>query len=432
MSDSIVIVGAGLAGSRAVEAIREQGYAGSVLMLGAEQAWPYQRPALSKEVLTDLEPALPNLWLQSEDFYREQRIEVRRGVAVTSLAPAHRRLSLATGEQVSWDRLIIATGSTPRALEVPGSTLPGVQTLRTWDDAISIRDKVKPGARVVVVGGGLLGLELASAAISKGAAVTLLERGTALLSRCVGELVGAALVPFVQAAGVNVRLHARVERIIGASRAEAVVTTNGETHEADLVIVALGVRPATQWLEGSGLELGDGVKVDSLGRTSAPDVFAAGDVASVWSPSLERHVRGESYAFASEHGFAVGQNVLGGTKALIPALAGGTTLFGHRLQFSGDHREVETCHVFGEPGASEFIALLVRKGRLTGRVALSQPQAFRVLASHVGQPLGQAIEMLAANRASIIPAVTKSEPEPKCNSQPGSAFPATKPPFTSP
>ena len=433
MADPIVIVGAGLAGARAAEAIREQGHAGPVLLLGAEPSWPYQRPALSKEVLTGPAPSLPELWLQPEAFYRDQRIEVRRGVAATALALAQRRLSLTTGEQLSWDRLIIATGSTPRMLEVPGAALPGVRTLRTWEDALAARELMKPGARVVVVGGGLLGLEVASAAITNGATVTLLERGRALLSRCVGSLVGASLVPFVQASGVKVRLHARVARVVGTHRAEAVVTEDGEVHDADLVVVALGVRPTTDWLEGSGLELGDGVKVDSFGRTSAPGVFAAGDVASVWSPALERYVRAESYAFAAEHGFAVGQNVLSEMKQarpvcpslsrtdrksapvssdrpdwslsrpLIPTHSGGTTLFGRRLQFSGDHRAEETCHVFGEPGTGSFVALLGREGRLTGRVALGQPQTFRALAPYVGQPIGRAVELLARPTATVMP-----------------------------
>lgn len=395
MPDPIVIVGAGLAGARAAEAIREQGHEGLVLMLGTEPSWPYQRPALSKDVLTRAAPSLPELWLQPEAFYRDHRIEVRRGVTAASLALAQRRLTLTTREQLAWDRLIIATGATPRRLDVPGAALPGVRTLRTWDDALSVRDHLTPGARVVVVGGGLLGLEVASAAMVKGAAVTVLERGSALLSRCVGSLVGAALVPFVQANGVPVRLHARVARIVGTDRAEAVVTEAGEALDADLVVVALGVRPTTDWLEGSGLELGDGVQVDSFGRTSSPGVFAAGDVASVWSPSLERHLRAESYAFASEHGFAVGQNVLGGAKALVPTHSGGTTLLGRRLQFSGDLGEETICHFFGEPPTGNLVALLSRQGRLTGRVTLGQPQLFRALAPYVGQPIGRAVEWIA-------------------------------------
>ena len=396
MSKPIVIVGAGLAGTRAAEAIREQGYEGPVLMLGAEQSWPYERPALSKQVLLDEGAAPSSLWLQPENFYREHEIELRRGVPVNGLQLEQRLLWLASGESISWDRLVIATGSTPRALSVPGAGLSGVRTLRTWDDAVALREQVRPGVRVVVVGGGLLGLEVASAAIKKGAEVTVLERGPALLSRCVGRLVGASLVRFVQAAGVKVRLHAQVERVIGRSRAEAVLTTTAERHEADLVVVALGVKPATQWLEGSGLALGDGVNVDQFGRASSPGVFAAGDVASVWSPSLERYVRGESYAFAAEHGFAVGQNVLGAMKSATPSNAGGTELFDRRLQFSGDHREEETCHLIGEPALGRFVALLARGGVLVGRVALGQPHTFRALAAYVGQPVRRAFEILGA------------------------------------
>ena len=186
----------------------------------------------------------------------------------------------------------------------------------------------------------------------------------------------------------------RKSSVLGLDRAEGVVTTGGERHEADLVVVALGVRPATDWLEGSGLPIGDGVKVDQFGQSSAAGVFAAGDVASVWSPSLERYVRGESYGFAAEHGYAVGQNALGARQPKIPWHSGGTELFDRRLQFSRDHSEEETCHLFGEPALGRFVALLARGGVLVGRVTLGQPHTFRALGAYLGQPVRRAFEVL--------------------------------------
>lgn len=394
MSGPIVIVGAGLAGSRAAEAIREYGHAGPVLMLGAEQAWPYQRPALSKQVLRDEHVTLPSLWLQPESFYEEQRIEVRRGVAAAALSPAKQQVWLSSGEAVSWDRLIIATGSTPRRLQAPGAHLPGVRSVRTWEDAVALREDLRPGARVVVIGGGLLGLEVASAAKERGARATVLERGSALLSRSLGALAGAALSPFIEAKGVMVRLRTQVDRVLGVSRVEGVLTNSGEVHSADLLVVALGAEPAIGWLAGSGLALSDGVVVDEFGRTSAPGVFAAGDVASPWSPSLGRRLRVESYSFAAQHGFSVGKNAVGALEATFPNPSGSTELFGKRLQFSGEHRGDETCHLLGEPAGGRFLALLGRGGLLVGRVALGQPQTFGMLKACLGQPITRAFEIL--------------------------------------
>ncbi|MDP3154824.1 MAG: FAD-dependent oxidoreductase [Archangium sp.] len=394
MSGSIVIVGAGLAGSRAAEAIREYGHAGPVLMLGAEQAWPYQRPALSKEVLRDERVTLPSLWLQPERFYSEQRIEVRRGVIATALSLEKQHVALSSGEAVSWDRLIIATGSSPRRLAVPGAHLPGVRSVRTWEDAVALREDLRPGSRIVVIGGGLLGLEVASAAKERGAHATVLERGSALLSRSLGALAGAALTPFIEAMGVMVRLRTQVERVLGATRVEGVLSTFGEVHAADLVVVALGAEPAIGWLAGSGLTLGDGVVVDEFGRTSAPGVFAAGDVASPWSPSLGRRLRVESYGFAAQHGFSVGQNAVGAMEATFPNPSGSTELFGKRLQFSGEHQGDETCHLMGEPARGRFVALLGRGGLLVGRVTLGQPHTFGVLKACLGQTMARAFEIL--------------------------------------
>lgn len=395
MSPQIVIVGAGLAGSRAAEAIREYGHDGPVLMLGAEPWGPYQRPPLSKDVLTREGTTLSSLWLQPEGFYRDHQVEVRRGATAVALNVADRFVLLSSQERVPWDRLVIATGSTPRRLEVPGADLPGVRSLRTWDDAQALREGLRAGTRVVVAGGGLLGLEVASAAAARGAEVTVLERGEALLTRAVGPLAGAALVPFV-ADKVRLRLGAQLVRVLGEGGVEGVVLGSGEVLPADLVVVALGVSPATAWLDSSGLRLRDGVVVDELGRASVEGIFAAGDVASAWSPALGRHLRLESYSFAAQHGLTVGRNAAGAHEAIAPWHAGSTELFGRRLQFSGLPLGDETCHVLGEPVSGRFIALLARQGLLSAVVVLGQPRHFVALRGQVGQPLAHAFQALDA------------------------------------
>lgn len=395
MPGQIVIVGAGLAATRAAEAIRASGHAGPVLLLGAEPQWPYQRPALSKEVLTEARTPFSSLLLQPEAFYREQQLELRLDARAAGLQLEERLVLLASGERVPWDRLVIATGSSPRRLEVPGAGLPGVHSLRTWEDALALRDRLREGARVVVVGGGLLGLEVASAAAAKGAQVTVLERGDALLTRAVGRQAGAALLGFVEPK-VGVRLRTQLVSVLGERRVEGVTLRSGEVLPADVVVAALGVTPATGWLESSGLPLSDGVVVDELGRASADGVFAAGDVASAWNPALGRHLRLESFGFASQHGAAVGRNVLGGREAIAPWPSGSTELFGRRLQFSGFLRGEETCQVLGEPASGRFVALLTREGVLSAVVVLGQPRSFAALRACVGQRVQQAFEALSA------------------------------------
>ncbi len=399
MTGQIVIVGAGLAATRAAEAIRATGHAGPVLLLGAEHAWPYQRPALSKEVLTAEGTLFSSLLLQPQAFYREQQLEVRLGARAAALSLRERVVLLSSGERVPWERLVIATGSVPRPLEVPGAALPGVHSLRSWEDALALRQGLRAGARVVVVGGGLLGLEVASAAASKGAQVTVLERGEALLTRAVGRQAGSALVGFVDNQ-VEVRLHAQLTRVVGERAVEGVALRSGELLPADVVVAALGVSPATGWLESSGLTLSDGVVVDELGRASAEGVFAAGDVASVWSSALGRHLRPESYAAAAQQGFAVGRNLLGAREALAPSHSGSTELFGRRLQFSGALRGEETCHLLGEPASGRFIALLAWRGILCAVVVLGQPRRFAALRACIGRPLDHALHDLSAAKPS--------------------------------
>lgn len=400
MTGQIVIVGAGLAATRAAEAIRQSGHAGPVLLLGAEHAWPYQRPALSKEVLTAEEGTpFSSLWLQPEAFYREQQLEVRLGARAAALAVDERVVVLSSGERVPWERLVIATGSAPRPLEVPGAELPGVHCLRTWEDALALRQGLRAGARVVVVGGGLLGLEVASAAASKGAQVTVLERGEALLTRAVGRQAGSALVGFVENQ-VEVRLHTQITGVVGGRLVEGVALRSGELLPADVVVAALGVSPSTGWLESSGLAVSDGVVVDEFGRASAEGVFAAGDVAFVWSPALGRHLRMESYGSAAQQGFAVGRNVLGAREPLTASLSGSTELFGRRLQFSGALRGEETCHLLGEPASGRFSALLARQGMLCAVVVLGQPRSFAALRACIGRPLDHAFQALSAAKPS--------------------------------
>lgn len=388
MDKPIVIVGAGLAGTRAAEALRVHGFTGRVVLVGAERALPYQRPALSKEVLAGAQVPFATLWLQPEAFYTQHRLELRLGATATALWLKTKTVWLAGGEPLEFDRLIIASGSAPRRLTVPGALLPGVRTLRTWEDALAVRTGLQPGARVVVVGGGLLGAEVAAAARSRGARVTLVERGPALLSRSVGPTVGAALVPFLEAHGVDVRLEATVTAVQGRARADALELAGGEVLAADLVVVALGVEPSVGWLGHSGVELQDGVLVDRFGRSSARDVFAAGDVASAWSDAQGRHVRLESYGFASAHGWAVGRNVLEPLEPVDPRPSGGTVLFGQRLQFAGALRGDERCELVGQPARGRFTAVLSREGEIVGAVALGQPKLFAALRALIGRPAG--------------------------------------------
>ena len=308
----IVIVGAGLGGASAAAALRERGYPGEILLLGADPRRPYELPALSKGVLlgTAEEPD----WVHEEKFYAEKDIRFGPGVTATRIELGARLVLDDAGGEHRYDRLVLATGSRPRRLPVPGGDLPGLYTLRTHDDSLKLRSAFKAAERVVIVGAGWIGSEAAAAARTHNAEVTVVDPVPVPLANVVGETVGGVFRDLHVSNGVNYRLGEQVAEITGGpDGVRGVRLSGGEELTADVVLIAVGAVPRVELAHAAGLELSDdgGVAVDAGLRTAAPDVYAVGDIAAHFHPRFGRRVRVEHWANAKDQGAHVAQNLLG-------------------------------------------------------------------------------------------------------------------------
>jgi 3-phenylpropionate/trans-cinnamate dioxygenase ferredoxin reductase subunit len=323
--DRVIIVGGGLAGLRTVEALRAQGYAGALTLVAAEPHAPYDRPPLSKAVLRG----------ETEDTtvtadWDALGCELLLGRRATGLAA---ELETAEGPLV-FDGLVIATGATP--IRLPGDGPQHV--LRTIEDARALRAALRPGARLVIVGAGWIGAEVATAAAAAGCRVTVVEAADAPLAGAVGAEVGARTVPWYAEAGVELRHGVKVASV----EPGGLDLAGGSSIEADLVVTGIGVRPETGWLEGSGLALENGVVVDERLRTARPGVYAVGDCAAWWSPRFGRRLRVEHWDTALNAPEVVAANLLGGDRAYDAVPYFWSEQFGHMVQYAGHHPIADT------------------------------------------------------------------------------------------
>jgi 3-phenylpropionate/trans-cinnamate dioxygenase ferredoxin reductase subunit len=307
---TFVIVGAGLAGAKAAETLRTEGFEGRVVLIGEEPERPYERPPLSKGYLLGTDDR-DTAFVHGPDWYAENKVDLRLSRQVTALDPDAHTITLDGGEVLGYDRLLLATGARPRRLDVPGADLDGVRYLRTMADSDALRASVADGARVVVVGAGWIGLEVAAAARSRGAAVTVVEADTLPLRRVLGDEVAAVFADLHRAHDVTFRFGSGVREFHGVDgRLAGVVLSDGTELAADLAVVGVGVQPNTALAEAAGLDVDNGVRVDAGLRTSAPDVFAAGDVANVDSPLVGQRLRVEHWANALDGGPAAAKAML--------------------------------------------------------------------------------------------------------------------------
>jgi NADPH-dependent 2,4-dienoyl-CoA reductase/sulfur reductase-like enzyme len=366
--EHVVVVGASLAGLRAVEAARREGFAGRITLVGDEEHLPYDRPPLSKQYLGDDVAVAP--LLTSEEELRALDVDVRLGSPASGLDLAAR--TLRAGDAVlEYDRLLIATGALPRML--PGAEgIAGVCTLRSLPDAVRVRDAFDRGARTVVIGAGFIGSEIASSARARGVDVTIVEALPTPLVRAVGPVAGAALSALHERNGTRLLCGIGVDRLEHESGAvTGVRLADGRVLPADLVIVGIGVAPATGWLEGSGLELDNGVVLDETLR-AAPDVWAAGDVARWMSPDFGRLLRLEHWTNAADMGAHAMRNLVTGADEPyrhIPYFW--SDWYGHRIQFAGVP-EGEPEIVTGSWDADEFAALYRVGDRIVGALTLNR------------------------------------------------------------
>ncbi len=386
--DRVVVVGASLAGLNAVETLRAEGFEGRITLIGDEPAEPYDRPPLSKQLLTGEwdEDRLP---LRSGEELAELDLEFLSGRTATALDRDTGSIRLDDGERVPFDSLVIATGA--RALKLPfGGDLAGVYTLRNQQDALQIRSRFESGGKVVVIGAGFIGSEIASSARTRGLDVAMVEALSQPMLGPLGETLGAWAADLHRAAGVEVHLDAAVEELLGDRQVEAVKLQDGSVIEADTVVVGIGVRPNIEWLETSGLTLGDGVICDQYCR-AAPMIYAAGDVAR-WPNGLfgpfaysepQRNMRIEHWTNAVEQGMAAAQNLLRESRneELVPFAPvpyfwsdqHGLSIMASGITSPRDQFQV----VHGTLESNRFAAIYGLRGYLSGVVAVGWPRMLR-------------------------------------------------------
>jgi 3-phenylpropionate/trans-cinnamate dioxygenase ferredoxin reductase subunit len=360
---TFVIVGGGLAGAKAAQALRDEGFDGRVVLIGEEDVAPYERPPLSKDYLRG-DAGREAIWAQEEGWYEAHDVELRTGTRVAGLALAASEVVLDGGDRVGFDRLLLATGSAARRLPVPGAELDGVHLLRTVHESDRLRDALQAGVRAVVIGAGWIGCEVAATARQRGAEVTIVAPEAVPLERVLGAEVGAIYREVHASHGVELVLDTGVEAIEGSGRVTGVRTTGGRTLAADLVVVGVGAAPRTELAEAAGLRVDDGVLVDDRLRTSAETVFAAGDIARAQHPLFGESVRVEHWANALEQGPAAARNMLGRDIAYDRVPYFYSDQYDVGMEYAGHALTYDRVVFRGDPATFEFMAFWMRGDRV--------------------------------------------------------------------
>ncbi len=359
---SFIIIGAGLAGAKAAETLREQGFEGRVILIGDEAERPYERPPLSKDFLRGEADEKP--YVHDSAFYEENDIDLRTGTTVSRIDPEGSQVHTEDGQVLDYDRLLIATGAEPRALDLPGSDLDGIFYLRKVGESEKLGAQLSRGKRVVVIGAGWIGSEVAASASQKGCGVTVIAPEKVPLERVLGEKMGQVFADLHREQGVRLLTGTGVEGFKGSGRVESVMTDSGEQLEADLVVIGAGVKPRASLAEDAGIETDDGILVSEKLQTTVPGVFAAGDVANANHPFYERRIRVEHWANAQRQGVAAAKAMLGQDVVYdeIPYFFSDQYDLG--MEYVGDASESDGLIIRGDLEGREFIAFWTKDGRV--------------------------------------------------------------------
>ena len=399
MPDHIAVVGASLAGLRTVEALRREGFAGRITVIGAEQALPYDRPPLSKQFLVD-EWEEEKLAL-SRNGVEELDAEWKLGQPATALSAEAKQLTLADGSTVEADAIVLATGTRARRLPF-GQELEGIVELRTLEDARKLRAAIASNPRVVVVGAGFIGMEVAASCRKKGLEVTVVEPLPAPLIRGLGPVLGERVARTHREQGVQFRLGAGVDGFEGEGSVTGVRLSDGETLPAELVIVGVGAAPAVEWLEGAGIEIDNGVLCDATGTTSRDGIYALGDCARWENEKYPERPRFEHWTSAVEQSDVVAKRIVSGTaEPYAPVPYVWTDQFHLRIAMAGEIQPEDEMHVcMGTLEDDQFLALFGRDGKLSGVVAFKRPRQLMALRRKLAEPDGIAFADAIAEYAS--------------------------------
>lgn len=401
-----LIVGGGLAGACAAEALRGQGFDGRIVLVGEEHDPPYQRPPLSKEWLTGKVPDDFPL-LRTPEFYQKNTIELRLGDRVTNIDPAAHRAACASGTDLAYDKLLIATGGTPRRLRSPGAQLAGIHYLRTWNDSRELRKALGKRPHVLIVGAGFIGCEIAASARTMGCEVTIVDP-LLPMAQALGKEVGEFYAGYHRKHGAKVITGLSVAEFRGKDAVEAVVLSSGEEMTCDMAVVGIGIMPVTDIL--AGVDTRDGIITDEFCRTQIEDVFAAGDIAKSWRPRFNRSVRLEHFDNAQQQGAAAARSMCGKLEPYDPIPFFWSDQHDLGMQYYGSSAGWDQVVVRGRPAEESFIAFYVKDGRLDAACLVNRTRdatSVRRLLGHTGIEGSQladdnvALKTLVPNRAAV-------------------------------
>jgi len=373
--EHVVVIGAGHAGGALVGQLRQFGFAGRITLVGDEPHAPYHRPPLSKSWLKG-ETTTEKLALKPGSFYADQHIGLRLGERVEAIEPDARRIRFEDGATLHYDRLVLATGARARRLPIPGADHPNVISLRNLADAERLRNALKVDHKVVIIGGGYIGLECAATARALGAEVTVVERAPRLLARVASAPIAAFLQSAHEAEGVRFCLDAGIEAIEGEHAADAVRLTDGTRLPCDLLIVGIGAEPVTELAQTAGLACDDGVTVDADCRSSRPEIFAIGDMAKRPSAIYDRPIRLESVPGAGEHARRVAAVICGREPAMPEVPWFWSDQYDLKLQIVGLSDPEATTVVRGDPASRSFAVFHIKHAQVVCVEAINAPPAF--------------------------------------------------------
>jgi len=371
----LVIAGAGHAAGQAVAALKQQHFDGRIVLIGEESWLPYQRPPLSKKFLAGDMPA-ERLYFKPADFYADGNIDVRLGTRITAIRRDAGHVETADGQHIAYDKLILALGSRARRLDVPGMHLEGVHYLRGIDDVNSIRRDLGTAGPVVIIGAGYIGLEVAAVTRTLGHEVTVLEAAERVMSRVVSPVVSDFFQAQHTAHGVRLLLSTGVDACVGRQRVSAVRTSGGESVAADAVIVGIGIVPNTEIAAAAGLQVENGIVVDSRCRTNDPNIYAVGDCTSHPSAVYGRRVRLESVHNALEQAKTAAADVCGKALEYSQVPWFWSDQYDLKLQIAGLSEGFDDSVLRGDPARASFSCLYLREGRLIACDAINAPRDF--------------------------------------------------------
>lgn len=394
MTETYVVIGASLAGARAVETLRTDGFEGRIVLVGAEHRLPYDRPPLSKEVLTGQKNP-DETQIHPAKFYSDNEIELLLGTRASRIDAHGQRVELVGGLAVGADKVLICTGVTPRRPEIPGIDLDGIYYLRNVDDAIAIRERMGSQSSVVILGGGLIGMELAASARACGAAVTVLERDAGVLRRVLATTIGERLARMHVGSGVEIRMNAKIDAIEGDGHVRRITMADGSVIEADLVLVGIGATPAVDIAEASGIEVDNGIVVDEFCATSMPNVYAAGDVTNHPNRTAGGRVRLEHWQNAQNQGIAAAHSMTGRGAPYHDVPWFWSDQGETNIQVAGCPHRSDRVVWRGDPDSLEFSAFHLKDGVLIGAVGINKRRDVRMAMSLIDKQMSPDAAMLS-------------------------------------